>query len=65
VKAIPFGVFNLFLKCVTQNQTLVSIACVHISMTAPHAPLLKDSWILQNIKNNVNALTQFFWQMYV
>jgi hypothetical protein len=29
------------------------------------APLVKDSWIFQNIKNNVNALAPTFWQTYV
>jgi hypothetical protein len=53
--------FLFFIKMLnTQNQTLVTIACVHVSVNAPHAPLLKNSWISQNIKNNVNALTQFF-----
>ncbi len=28
------------------------------------APLMKDSWIFQNIKNNVNAITPIFWQTY-
>jgi len=28
-------------------------------------PHVKDSWIFQNIKNNVNALTLNFWQTYV
>jgi hypothetical protein len=28
-------------------------------------PLVKDSWIFSNIKNNVNALTPIFWQTYV
>jgi hypothetical protein len=28
-------------------------------------PLMKDSWIFQNIKNNVNALAPNFWQTYV
>ncbi len=28
------------------------------------APLVKDNWIFQNIKNNVNALTPTFWQPY-
>jgi hypothetical protein len=27
--------------------------------------LMKDSWIFQNIKNNVNALAPNFWQTYV
>jgi len=27
--------------------------------------LVKDSWIFQNIKNNVNALAPTFWQTYV
>jgi hypothetical protein len=26
---------------------------------------VKDIWIFQNIKDNVNALTPFFWQTYV
>ncbi len=29
------------------------------------APPMKNSWIFQNIKNNVNALTPNFWQTYV
>jgi hypothetical protein len=28
-------------------------------------PLMKDSWIFQNIKYNVNALALTFWQTYV
>jgi hypothetical protein len=28
-------------------------------------PLMKDSLIFQNIKDNVNALTLNFWQTYV
>jgi hypothetical protein len=29
------------------------------------APLVKDSWIFQTIKDNVNALISKFWQIYV
>jgi len=29
------------------------------------APPVKDNWIFQNIKNNVNALAPNFWQTYV
>jgi hypothetical protein len=29
------------------------------------APPVKDSWIFQNIKDNVNALSPIFWQTYV
>jgi hypothetical protein len=35
VKKIPFGFFNLKKMLNTQNQTLVTIACVHISVVAP------------------------------
>jgi hypothetical protein len=28
-------------------------------------PLVKNSWIFQNIKYNVNAFTPNFWQTYV
>jgi len=29
------------------------------------APLVKDSWIFQNVKDNVNALATNAWQTYV
>jgi hypothetical protein len=29
------------------------------------APHVKDSWIFQNIKENINALKLIFWQIYV
>jgi hypothetical protein len=29
------------------------------------APLVKDNWNFQNIKNNINALTLNFWQIHV
>jgi hypothetical protein len=29
------------------------------------ASLMKDSWIFQNVKDNVNALAPNFWQTYV
>ncbi len=28
-------------------------------------PLVKDNWIFQNTKDNVNALSPNFWQTYV
>jgi hypothetical protein len=28
-------------------------------------PDVKDNWIFQNVKDNVNALTSKFWQTYV
>jgi hypothetical protein len=28
-------------------------------------PHVKDSWIFQNVKDNVNALASIFWQTYV
>jgi hypothetical protein len=56
VKAIPFGVLNFFSKILnTQNQTLVTVAYVYISVITSHAPILKNNWIFQNIKNDVNA----------
>jgi len=40
---------------------------VDVIMTSDfyQAPLVKDSWIFQNIKDNVNALTLNVWQAYV
>jgi len=29
------------------------------------APPMKDNWIFQNVKDNVNALAPNFWQTYV
>ncbi len=41
--------------------------CVDVIMTSDfyQAPFVKDSWIFQNIKNNVNPLAPTFWQIYV
>jgi hypothetical protein len=40
---------------------------IHVFMVGDffQAPLMKNSWIFQNIKYNVNALTPNFWQTYV
>jgi hypothetical protein len=40
---------------------------VDVIMTSDlyQTPLVKDSWIFQNIKDNVNVLAQFFLQSYV
>jgi hypothetical protein len=64
----------LVLKCFIDNN-LKSIkhiqnkffGGVDVIMTSDfyRAPLMKDTWIFQNIKNNVNTLTQIFWQTYV
>ncbi len=37
---------------------------VDVIMTSDfyQTPPMKDNWIFQNIKNNVNALTPNFWQ---
>jgi len=43
------------------------IGGVDVIMTSDfdQATFMKDSWIISNIKNNVNALTPNFWQTYV
>jgi hypothetical protein len=40
---------------------------VDVIMTSDfyQAPLVKNSWIFQNIEDNVNALTLNVWQAYV
>jgi hypothetical protein len=40
---------------------------MHVILTSDfyQAPLVKDNWIFQNIKYNVNALTPIFLQTYV
>jgi hypothetical protein len=37
---------------------------VDVVMTSDfyQAPHVKDSWIFQNTKNNLNAITSIFWQ---
>ncbi len=47
-----------------QNKIFNDVDVITIS-DFYHTPPLKDSWIFQNIKNNVNALTPNFWQTYV
>jgi hypothetical protein len=64
----------LVLKCFIDNK-LRSIkhiqnkffGGVDVIMTSDFysTPLMKDSWIFQNIKDNVNTLTLNFWQTYV
>jgi len=43
------------------------IGGVDVIMTSDlyQSPLVKDNWIFQNIKDNVNALSPNFWQTYV
>jgi hypothetical protein len=47
-----------------QNKFFDGVDVIMISdfYQSPH---VKDSWIFQNIKNNVNALALNFWQTYV
>ncbi len=47
-----------------QNKFLGDVDIIMIG-DFHQAPPIKDSWIFQNIKDNVNALIPNFWQTYV
>jgi hypothetical protein len=48
-----------------QNNFFCGVDIIMISEFYQPPPPMKDNWIFQNIKNNVNALAQNFWQTYV
>jgi len=66
VGAQMFNVINNRLRSIKHIQNNF-FGGVDVIMTCDfyQTPLVKDNWIFQNIKNNVNALTLNFWQAYV
>jgi hypothetical protein len=66
VGAEMFNVINNRLRSIKHIQNKF-FGGVDVIMTCDfyQTPLVKDNWIFQNIKNNVNALTPNFWQTYV
>ncbi len=61
---LDFGKPSSGFHPVTWERVIGGVDVIMISdfYQSPH---VKDSWIFQNIKNNVNALTLNFWQTYV
>jgi hypothetical protein len=61
-----FNVINNRLRSIKYIQNVFS-GGVDVIMIGDfyQTTLAKDSWIFQNIKNNVNALAPIFWQTYV
>ncbi len=66
VGARMFNVIDNRLRSIKHIQNNV-FGGVDVIMTNDfyQTPLVKNSWIFQNIKDNVNALTPKFWQTYV
>jgi hypothetical protein len=66
VGAMMFDVVDNRLRSIKHIQNNF-FGGVDVIMTSDfyQAPPMKDSGIFQNIKDNVNALTPFFWQTYV
>jgi hypothetical protein len=66
VGAKMFNVIVYWLRSIKhiQNNFFGGVDVIMIS-DFYQAPLLKNNWIFQNIKDNVNALTPNFWQTYV
>jgi hypothetical protein len=66
VGARMFNAINNRLKSIKHIQNNF-FGGVNVIMTSDfyQAPPVKDSWIFQNIKDNVNALTPIFLQTYV
>jgi len=56
-----FNVINNRLMSI-KHIKYIFLACFHGIITCDfyQSPLVKDSWIFQNIKDNINALTLFF-----
>jgi hypothetical protein len=61
-----FNVINNRLRSIKHIQNKV-FGGVDVIMTSDfyQIPPMKDSWIFQNIKDNVNALAPNIWQTYV
>jgi len=61
-----FNVVNNMLRSIKhiQNNFFGGVDVIMINEFY-QAPPVKDSWIFQNIKDNVNALSPIFWQTYV
>ncbi len=66
VVARMFNVINNRLRSIKQNQNKF-FGGVDVIMTSDlfETPLVKDSWVFQNIKDNVNALAPKILQTYV
>jgi hypothetical protein len=66
IGAKMFIVINDRLKLIKhiQNNFLCGVDVIMIG-DFYQAPLVKDSWIFQNVNYNFNALTPNFWQTYV
>jgi hypothetical protein len=60
-----FNVINNKLRSIKHIQNNI-FGGVNVIMTCDfyQTPLMKDSWIFQNIKDNVNVVTPNFWQIY-
>jgi hypothetical protein len=61
-----FNVINNRLRSIKHIQNNF-FGGVDVIMTSDffQTPFMKNSWIFQNIKDNVNALAPNFWQTYV
>jgi hypothetical protein len=66
VGAKMFNVVNNRLRSIKHIQNIFfgGVAVIMIG-DFYQTPLVKDSWIFQNIKDNVNALAPNFWVTYV
>ncbi len=60
-----FNVINRLRSIKHIQNKFFGCAIVIITCDFYQTPPMKDSWIFQNIKNNVNALSPIFWQTYV
>jgi hypothetical protein len=63
VGARRFNVINNRLRSIKhiQNNFFGGVNVIMIN-NFDQTPPMKDSWIFQNMKNNVNALAPIFWQ---
>jgi hypothetical protein len=57
--------FNNRLRFIKHIQTKILVVLISLTKMIYQTPSMKYSWIFQNIKDNVNALTLNFWQTYI
>ncbi len=65
ISLVGTRMFNVIVNMLRSIKHVIGGVDVIITNDFHQAPLMKDNWIFQNIKYNVNALALNFWQTYV
>jgi len=65
ISLVGTRMFNFIVNMLRSIKHIIGGVDVIITNDFYQASLMKDNWIFQNIKYNINALTLNFWQTYV